>query len=324
MSKIYVIHENGLWLGSLRDEFVGLGIPYEEWDLAEGSFDLSEAPPEGVFYNRMSASSHTRGHRYSVELTSVVLNWLESHSRRVINNSRALQLEINKGAQLSALHAGGVPTPRSIAAMGEEQIVQAAETLGSFPLIIKPNRGGTGNGVHLITSKSNLEQHIKSANYQISIDGISLLQKYIYAPNQEIIRAEFIGGKFMYAVRVDTRDGFELCPADVCQIERGEANGTEKFKILPPSQQPSVELLCKCEDILAANGIEVAAIEFVYNAAGQPFAYDLNTNTNYNDDAEQQAGIYGMQRLAHFLEQELSSLKNIVSVQQKDKIRLAG
>ena len=324
MSKIYVIHENGLWLGSLRDAFAGLGLPYEEWDLAEGLFDLSVAPPEGVFYNRMSASSHTRGHRYSVELTSVVLNWLESHSRRVINNSRALQLEINKGAQLSALHAGGVPTPRSIAAMGEGQIVQAAETLGSFPLIIKPNRGGTGNGVHLITSKSNLEQHIKSANYKTPIDGISLLQKYIYAPNHEIIRAEFIGGKFMYAVRVDTRDGFELCPADVCQIERGEANGTEKFKILPPSQQPSVELLCKCEDILAANGIEVAAIEFVYNAAGQPFAYDLNTNTNYNDDAEQQAGIYGMQRLAHFLEQELLGLKNIVSVQKKDKIRLAG
>ena len=314
MAKIYVIHENSLWLGNLRNAFASLGLPYEEWDLAEGSFDLSATPPEGVFYNRMSASSHTRDHRYSVELTSVVLNWLESHSRRVINNSRALQLEINKGAQLSALHAGGITTPRSIAATGEGQIVQAADILGSFPLIIKPNRGGTGNGVHLIASKLDLEQHIKSVSYQAPIDGVSLLQEYIKAPNQEIIRTEFIGGKFMYAVQVDTRDGFELCPADVCQVEGGGVKRTEKFKILPPSQQPSAELLVKCENVLAANGIEVAAIEFVYNAAGQPFAYDLNTNTNYNDDAEQQAGIYGMQRLAHFLGQQLSSLKNIVSV----------
>ena len=151
-------------------------------------------------------------------------------------------------------------------------------------------------------------------SYQAPIDGVSLLQEYIKAPNQEISRTEFIGGKFMYAVQVDTRDGFELCPADVCQVEGGEVKRTEKFKILPPSQQPSAELLVKCENVLAANGIEVAAIEFVYNAAGQPFAYDLNTNTNYNDDAEQQAGIYGMQRLAHFLGQQLSSLKNIVSV----------
>jgi hypothetical protein len=324
LSKIYVIHENGLWLGNLRDAFANLGLPYEEWDLTEGTFDLSASPPKGVFYNRMSASSHTRGHRYSAELTSVVLNWLDSHSRRVINNSRALQLEINKGAQLSAFRAGGVPTPRSIAVMGQEQIIQAADTLGCFPFIIKPNRGGTGDGVHLMASKSELDQHIKSAIYQAPIDGISLLQEYIYSPNQEIIRTEFIGGKFMYAVRVDARDGFELCPADVCQVEGAEESGIEKFRILPPSQQPSAELLDKCEGVLAANDIEVAAIEFVYNASGQPFAYDLNTNTNYNDDVEQQMEIFGMQRLAYFLGQELSRLKNRVYVQHEDKIRLAG
>ena len=315
MSKIYVIHENDHWLGSLRDAFRGLGLPYEEWDLTEGSFDLSSTPPEGVFYNRMSASSHTRGHRYSVELTSVALNWLESHSRRVINNSRALQLEINKGAQLSALYAGGVATPRSIAATGKGQIFQAADTLGDFPLIIKPNRGGTGDGVHLMASKSDLEQHIESTSYQAPIDGISLLQEYIHAPNQEIMRLEFIGGKFMYAVRVYTGDGFDLCPADVCQVVGEEETGIEKFQILPLSQQPSMELLGKCEGVLAANGIEVA---------GHLFAYDLNTNTNYNDEAEKRVGIFGMQHLAHFLGQELSSLTNLDYVHHEDKIRLTG
>ena len=44
----------------------------------------------------MSASSHTRGHRYAPEDTKVVLNWLENHNQRIINNSKALKLEISK------------------------------------------------------------------------------------------------------------------------------------------------------------------------------------------------------------------------------------
>ena len=42
-----------------------IGLPFEEWFLSEGVLDLAGAPPQGVFYNRMSASSHTRGHRYA-------------------------------------------------------------------------------------------------------------------------------------------------------------------------------------------------------------------------------------------------------------------
>ena len=72
------------------------------------------------------------------------------------------------------------------------------------------------------------------------------------------------------------------------------------------------------------NDIEVAAIEFVYNAAGHLFAYDLNTNTNYNDDAEQQAGICSMPRLAHFFERVLLSLKKTVFVEHKSKVKLVG
>src|ERR1700747_2569089 len=57
--------------------------------LDRGAFDLSRPPPEGIFYNRMSASSHTRDHRYAAELTATVLAWLERHGRRVVNGRRA-------------------------------------------------------------------------------------------------------------------------------------------------------------------------------------------------------------------------------------------
>ena len=55
MLKIYVIHENSAWVEPLQAAFQELKLPYEEWFLDEGKLDLSVPPPEGVFYNRMSA-----------------------------------------------------------------------------------------------------------------------------------------------------------------------------------------------------------------------------------------------------------------------------
>src|SRR3979490_2119655 len=120
MNQIYVIHENDAWVEPLRDAFNELGLPFAEWFLSEGTLDLSAVPPIGVFYNRMSASSHTRGHRYAPELTAAVLAWLRRHGRAVVNGERALQLEVSKVAQYEALAALGIETPRTIAVVGRE------------------------------------------------------------------------------------------------------------------------------------------------------------------------------------------------------------
>src|SRR5262250_3947030 len=130
-TKIYVIHENDAWVEPLRAAFAEIDAPFEEWFLSEGLLDLSQAPPPGVFYNRMSASSHTRNHRYAAELTGGFLAWLELHGRRVVNNGRALQLEISKIAQYAELAAHGVRTPRTIGAVGRESILAAAAKIGA-------------------------------------------------------------------------------------------------------------------------------------------------------------------------------------------------
>src|SRR5688572_33334735 len=128
MASIHVIHENDAWVAPLRAAFEALAFPYDEWFIDRGIVDLSNAPPDGVFYNRMSASSHTRGHRYAPELTSGVLAWLESHGRGVVNDSRALQLEINKLAQYGALSVHGIRTPRTVAAVGRAHVIEAAKS----------------------------------------------------------------------------------------------------------------------------------------------------------------------------------------------------
>lgn len=63
MGKVHIIHENPEWLPPLAAALDAAGVPFEEWLLDGGSFDFSAPPPEGIFYNRMSASSHTRGTR---------------------------------------------------------------------------------------------------------------------------------------------------------------------------------------------------------------------------------------------------------------------
>ena len=310
--KIYVIHENNEWTVHLQKRLEQLNLPYELWHLDEGTVNLQEAPPEGVFYSRMSASSHTRDHRYAPELTGAVLDWLEFHGRKVFNGSEALRYELSKVKQYTQLERFGIQTPKTVVAVGKAQIVEAAKQLNSFPFITKHNRAGKGLGVQLFYSMEALEEYVYSDRFEEPVDGITLVQQYIKSPEQFITRAEFIGGKYMYSVRVDTSEGFELCPADACQIGDlycpvGEQPKTfMKFEII---DNPHKELLQKFEQFLAGSGIAVAGIEFVVDEEGNAYAYDVNTNTNYNADAENAYGTFGMLELAKFLGEQLASLE---------------
>ncbi len=305
MAKIHVIHENPEWSAPLFERFDALGLPYEDWLLDEGQLDLSEPPPDGVFYNRMSASSHTRGHRFSPEYTAAVLAWLEASGRRVVNPGRALQLEVSKVAQYASLAEHGVEVPRTVAVVGTRGLVAAAERIGA-PFITKHNRAGKGLGVRLFQSTAELVDYVESPAFEAPIDGITLIQQYIRAPEPFITRCEFVGGKFLYAVRVDTSDGFLLCPADECQDE-GTSCPTlpqSKFSIIPDFEDP---IIAAYETVLAANNIEIAGIEFIVDRTGQKFTYDINTNTNYNPRAEGIAGLSGMAAIADFLGRELAA-----------------
>jgi hypothetical protein len=266
--------------------------------------DLAAEPPAGVFYNRMSASSHTRDHRYGAEYTGAVLAWLTRHGRRLVNGERALQLEISKVAQYEALARFGIPSPLTIAVIGRDHIAQAAERLG-FPLILKHNRGGKGLGVRLFLSAAALAEHLASPSFEEPVDGITLVQRYVKAPAPFITRVEFVGGRFLYAVRVDTSQGFELCPADACQVDAAVMAGacpaealSDKFRILGEFDHP---LLPRWQAFLAANDIEIAGVEFIVDETGIAFTYDINTNTNYNADAEAKDGRRGMGEAARYL-----------------------
>lgn len=305
--KAHIIHENDEWTLPLKTELKNSGVEFEDWHVEKANIDLGKNPPEGIFYNRMSASSHSRGHRYAPEFTATILNWLKNYKRRVINNGSALALEISKSLQYLRLSESGIKTPRSIFCNSKEQILKAADHF-SKPFITKHNRAGRGLGVKLFQNKEELKNYVKSPNFENSIDGITILQDYIESDPKVIHRIEFINSKFFYAVQVDASESFELCPADACNVEEQfcptNPDGN-KFMILKDYKN---EELNKYEKFLKQNEIEIAGIEYMTNTSGVRFTYDVNTNTNYNSIAEKNAGIFGMKQIAFFLKEELKKI----------------
>ena len=307
--KAYIIHENEAWTNPLETNLKKLGVDYEDWHVEKAKINLSKKPPPGVFYNRMSASSHVRGHRFAPEFTSVILNWLESYNKRIINDGNALALEVSKSLQYLKLQEAGIKTPRSVFCSSKKQLLDAAENF-TRPFITKHNRAGRGLGVKLFQNKDQLKSYLDNPLFENSIDGITILQDYIDANPKVIHRLEFVNSKFLYAVQVDAGNSFELCPCDSKNnSENGESNNPDgnKFMILNNYKNPDIE---KYENFLKKNNIEIAGIEYITDKSGVKYTYDVNTNTNYNLVAEKKANQNGMLEIARFLKNELEKVKN--------------
>jgi hypothetical protein len=80
---------------------------------------------------------------------------------------------------------------------------------------------------------------------------------------------------------------------------------TPRFQIIEGFDNPIIQ---RYQRFIAENGIGIAGIEFIVDEAGEIYTYDVNTNTNYNGDAEAAAGLYGMRAIARYLGQQLHEL----------------
>lgn len=315
--RVYVIHENPEWFPPLAAAFEAEGVPVEEILLTEGQIDLGADPAPGVYWSRMSASSHTRGHEHSKEYTRAVLGWLERAGRQVVGGSHVLELEVSKVAQHGLLRQAGFDVPRTTAVFGTTTLKDAARTFTDgqdVPFITKHNQGGKGLGVRRFDSLAEFDAYVDSPEFEEPVDGITLLQEYLTAREPFITRVEFVGGEFVYAVRVDTSAGsFELCPADACEVPQAIAGavcdvpGAEAPAGAPAAFSVRTEvtaehpLVQQLRGFLAEQRIQIAGVEFMETTDGRTVVYDINTNTNYNPAVEETAPASGPRSIARFL-----------------------
>lgn len=309
--KIYALHENPEWFPPFARAFELEGMEVEEWLLTDGVLDLDSVPPEGIFWSRISASSHTRDHGLAKDYARAVLSWLQAYGRRTVNGRRILELEMSKVDQLTALRAAGIDTPRTVAAVGRNQIVTAARNFET-PFITKHNQGGKGLGVQKFESNEELADYVASDEFVEPQDGITLIQEFIQAAEPFITRVEIVGGEFIYAVKADTaRGGFELCPADACAIDptTGKPIMPAGATIAPDPNQQLFSLregfahpvIGKYLEFTRRMKLEVCAIEFIEATDGRVLTYDVNTNTNYNATVESVAPRSAPRAVAQYL-----------------------
>ena len=298
---VYALHENPDWFPPFAAAFDDAGLDYEEWPLTTGAIDLDADPPEGIFWNRLSASSHTRNHPFAKDYTRALLEWLEAHGRRVVNGRSVVEMEVSKVRQLTALKAFGIDVPRTLAVIGKDDLLARSATVPT-PFITKHNQGGKGLGVRRFDDLASFETYVGSDEFEQPVDGITLLQEYVQPKEPFITRAETVGYEYVYAITADTaRGGFQLCPADACELdEQGRPKAAESlFALREGFQHPIIDQFL---GFARKHRLEIAGFEFIEAADGRIVTYDVNTNTNYNPAVERIAPKSGPGEIARYLQ----------------------
>jgi thiol-disulfide isomerase/thioredoxin len=271
--KLYILHDNASWLEPIVGQLNALGVPHALLDLGAGTIDLLSTPPAGIFFNRVSPSSHSRGKRYAMEYGGAVVEWLERHGRVVLNGSGALRLENSKVAQELEMQRHGIASPPTSVVTGgadahaaaiarfcgEMGGVAAAAAAQVQPqpqqqqqrFLLKHNRGGSGLGVRLFAAPEQALRYVRDdAQFEHSPDGLTLLQRAVTSPADVMYRVEFVAGRYMYAVRIDTSsvkvdEQINNCPADGCQLkvkEQQQAAAASASSPTPPAADAAAAL----------------------------------------------------------------------------------
>ena len=310
---IAIYYEHPDWFRPLFSELDRRGTPYVRLDAARQTYDPNElcSSSYGLFFNRMSASAYLRGNGQAIFFTRDYLSHLERSDVRVINGAEAFSFEISKARQLSLLHSLGIPFPRSRVINHAEQARIASEEIG-FPLIIKPNIGGRGAGIVRLNSAQELHRALADGMIDLGIDHTALVQEFVPAHGGHIHRVETLAGKFLYAIEVfTTGESFNLCPAEICQIENAATQGAmcladgsaAGLKIEP--YQPPADIIATVERIVAAAGIDVGGVEYIIDARdGRVLFYDINALSNFVADAPRILGFDPHARLVDYLERK--------------------
>lgn len=305
MSLVHVLYENSAWLPPLARALDARGLPWVAHFAAEGAFEVEADPAPGVWLNRMSPSAHTRGHAGGIHYVREWLGVLEERGVPVINGAQSFALEVSKVRQHAALRAAGILTPRTVAVIGRERLIEASRGFEA-PFLTKHNQGGKGLGVQLFRSHAAFDEWV-GTDTELPMDGVTLLQQYVEPPSGAITRVEIVDGRFLFAMRSATDGGFELCPADSCQVgdKFCPTSGSSRFAMEDvAADDPLVQAYIRfCE----AHRIDVAGIEYVTGADGRRYTYDINMNTNYNSQVEREAGVDGMGAIAELCARRLGA-----------------
>jgi hypothetical protein len=315
--KLAIWYEHPAWFEKLFAELDRRGILYDKVLAPHHHFEPGGSAAKGsVLFNRMSPSAYKREHGSGILYTLALLGDAELSGARVINGSKAYRYELSKALQLSLLKSLRLPFPKSRVFHDPKDALAASDGL-RFPIVVKPNVGGSGAGVVRFDSRETLAAAADAGQFELGYDQVGLVQEFIPARDGHITRVETLGGKYLYAIKVHlTGETFDLCPADICQTARGEALENAcvveaaKSGLKVEGYEPPREVISAVETIVKHAGIDVGGIEYVVDDRdGQLYYYDVNALSNFVADAPRVIGFDPFVNLVDFLAETLSNAR---------------
>ena len=307
-APIAIFYENEAWMAPLFAALEREDVAYERVFANDLSFDpAGPAPAWSLLVNKVSPSSYLRAHAPSIRIAKDLIPFVESRGIPVVNGSRAFALETSKARQLVLLAELGIRAPAARVVSDVAQISAAAASL-RYPLIVKPNVGGSGALMRRFDTPDELAASLGAID--LGPDGTGLVQEFHETADGAIRRVEFLDGEYLYAIRIanqSSRD-FNLCPADICQVE--DASEFDNCVVDAPAKRAlEIEAFDAPADIVrdvlavaGAGGLDVGGIEYLVSARdGLPYIYDINALSNFVTDAESLVGFDPHARFARWL-----------------------
>jgi glutathione synthase/RimK-type ligase-like ATP-grasp enzyme len=303
-SDLAILYQHPLWFEPLFAALERRGVSFEKIRIGDHYFDPACAePPAPVVLSRVAMSDFLREPQHPIFYATALLDHWRRCGASVLNGADVMAVDSSKARQLSLISGLGFAIPETRVVHRAQDLLGASQGL-PFPLLVKPNIGGSGSGIVLYSSRPELEQAIDDKKVPTSIDEVLLLQDYVPARGGTIIRLETLGGRFLYALEVDSGRSFDLCPADACIAQPGRA------AIGMRAVSPSAEIVEAAETIAQAAGLDVGGLELVIDDRdGSPRFYDINALSNFVANPLEMLGWDPHERLVDVLEEAIGRKK---------------
>jgi len=310
---IGILDEHPEWSARLMAELGHRRLPFEKIDPSSHAWDPRDRSPRySVIVNRTSPSSHRRGHDNVLFYAEPLLAYWQGLGIPVINGVAAWRYEKSKALQIDLFEHLGVRYPRTIVLNHREQIGKVIDRL-RFPVLLKPNIGGSGAGILRFDSAAALEA---APSLHFGPDGTALLQEHVEPAENAIVRVEILDGEPLYAIRiVRPLESFNLCPADLCQLPTPAADAS--LGACPASTAPGLvvsryDAPAACVEtaqrLTRGASIDVGGVEYLVSADdGQAYYYDVNATSNFVANALEVLGFDPFVRFADYIVRVASS-----------------
>jgi hypothetical protein len=308
------LYENARWLAPVFSALKRRNMAFDQLFAPDHFYEIGRAQDDfKVLFNRMSPSASSRGHGSGIFHTLAYLEHLSLMGVRVINGARAFRYEISKASQHSLLKSLGLKYIPSRVIHTRGQAIAAANGL-RYPILIKPNVGGSGKGIFRYDSARELERASAADALEFGCDSVALVQEFVPARGGFITRVETLAGRFLYAIRVHlSGETFDLCPADICQTISGEhlnnAAPVEATKagLKVEAYEPPLDVIHAVERIVQSAAIDVGGVEYMIDDRdGEIYYYDINALSNFVADGRRVVGFDPFEKLADFLQSEVN------------------